>query len=191
MIIGYNLLREDHRFKGVEKDNLLAVETLVRAGCERIYVDFSLKQEKRQLIKVLSLLKTNDTLIVPRSKILGESKSSFLQRIEILQQKGVHLQSLEENYLFPSSFSLLDWLNLSLKLFPDEDLGENFQPISLPKKNDKIGRHPLPREQQELIRLLRLVRIGQKKINVTKICKLAGICRPTFYNLFPAHKKSA
>ena len=191
MIIGYNLLREDHRFKGVERDNLLAVETLVRAGCERIYLDFSRKQEKRQLIKVLSLLEANDTLIVPRSKILGESKSSFLQRIEILQQKGVHLQSLEENYLFPSSFSLLDWLNLSLKLFPDEEFSSNSQPVSLPKKNDKTGRHPLPKEQQELIRLLRLVRIGQKKINVTKICKLAGICRPTFYNLFPANKKSA
>ena len=191
MIIGYNLLRQDHRFRRAKQNNFLAVETLLKAGCEQIYVDFYENQQKSQLIKALSLLETDDILIVPRSKILGGSKSSFLQRIEVLKQKGVHLQSLEEDYLFPSSFSLLDWLQLTGKLFPDDEFLSNSQPIPLSKKINKIGRSPLSQEQQELIRLLRLVKIKQKKISVSKICKLAGVCRRTYYNLFPVQSKSA
>ena len=192
MLIGYNLLRKDGRYKGAKTANLLAVEALVTAGCDKIYLDF-IGQEKTQLALVLNRLKTGDILMVPRSQILGESRASFLQTIQTLQRQGVHLQSLEENYLFPSSFSLLDWLELSTQLFPDEELTRsNYQPIPLPQKSPKDGGRPaLPEEQKELIRLLKLVRINQKKINISKICRLASVCRQSYYNLFPPHQKSA
>ena len=200
MLIGYILLRDSYRFQGVEPTNILALEALIRAGCELIYLDFW-DEEKTQLHLLLSELKTNDILIVPRSKILGSSRASFLQRIQLLQYKGVHLQSIEDNYFLPSSLSLSERLNLTTKFFPVAELNRsNCQPITLiprPQTSQKdCGRPPLPKEQKELIRLLRLLRINQlqnhqKPITVLRLCRLARICKQTYYNLFPSSQKSA
>lgn len=196
MLIGYILLRK-YQKTGTEQNALLAIEALVRARCDRIYLDF-LTQKKTQLALVLSSLKAGDILVIPKSKILGESRASFLQIIQILQREGVHLQSIEEDYFLTASSSFVDCFNLATRLFPNEEITlSNCQSFALPQEQKKDGGRPaIPEEKKELIRLLRLLKINQKKINqskitITKICRLASVSRQSYYNIFPRTQKSA
>ena len=187
MRTGYNLLRKSSRSSSVEEANLIAVNTLIQAGCERIYLDFA-PGEKSQLWKALSLLKPGNTLLVPRFQILAKSQSSFLKIIDALKQKSAHLESLEESYLLSSNSQLIECLNLATALFPSEEkYCRCIRPLKKPKIN---GRPHISNEQKELIHLLHLLKINDKKINVTKICQLSGICRATYYNLFPDSNKT-
>ena len=189
MLVGYNLLRRSSHSPTVEEANLIAVNTLVQAGCQVIYLDF-LDGDRRQLKQILSLLEPGYTLLVPRFEILAKSQSSFLQIIETLKKHNSHVQSLEENYLLDSNSPLIECFNLATKFFLAEDRSTSNSKLIPFKREDKgEGRPPTSEEKKELIRLLRSLKINNKKITICQICKMANIGRTTYYNLFPIDKK--
>ncbi len=200
MLIGYELLREDSRPSAVEQLKTEAVEKLHQAGCQRIYLDFQ-KGTNTQLQSAFSDLKAGDILVVLRFDSLGDSKLSFLQNLNLLRVKGVHLQSLEENFLLPSNSMKTQDLIKTLFPFVEPRKKSGSSP-TLPithqqpkiqkkpktKKGKKMGRPiAMPEEKRELIRLLRAC---NQDITITEICKLVNISRPTYHKYFPKRQSS-
>ena len=194
MLIGYELLREDSRPSAVEQLKTEAVEKLHQAGCQRIYLDFQ-KGTNTQLQSAFSDLKAGDILVVLRFNSLGDSKLSFLQNLNLLRVKGVHLQSLEENFLLPSNSMKTEDLIKTLFPFAEPRKKSGSSP-TVPKtqkepktkKGKKMGRPiAMPEEKRELIRLLRAC---NQDITITEICKLVNISRPTYHKYFPKRQSS-
>lgn len=181
MLIGYELLRKDDLLDA-EQSNTEAVKRLEQAGCSQIYLDFD-RENRLQFQEAFESLKTGDILVLIRLDSLGSSRLSFLHQLTLLKEKGVHLQSLNENFLIPSNS--LPTEVLIKKLLSLSQLNKCSSTLEKKRKSKKGRPTALPPEKRELVRLLKKT---NQKISITEICKLAGISRPTYNKYFPKPK---
>ena len=180
MKIGYNLLRKDDLLPDADQSKILPLEDFKQAGCTNFCVDFS-DLDRQQLKKVLSELKSGDTLVIPNFKVLGTSKFDFLQNLNLLKKKGIHLHSLEDDYLFSSHSMNTESLNLVKSLFPAQERAQRTNSTTniLKKTKRKKGRPKgIPPEKIQLINLLKA---EYHDINIAELCRLANISRPSYY----------
>ncbi len=174
--LDFNSFDINHR-KQISQD---AVSQLQKAGCSKIFLDFP-SGNHTELNAAMNSLSCGDILVVIRFNSLGTDRLSFLKNLNILRIKGVHLQSLSENFLLPSN--PLETEDFIKSCFSPQQ----HQPIQYvenqPSSNKKkIGRPSLPMEKIELIRLLQA---NNPRMTITEICNLASISRPTYHKYFP------
>lgn len=172
MLIGYNLLSKS------EQANNLAVTRLKEAGCQTIYTERDV---------AFSSLARGDTLVIPRLKVLAKSRLLFIQTFILLEKKGVHLQSLSENLFFPRNSMVTQSWDLIDQIFPPKKKLK----ASKSSKNEQKeqGRPSTEEDTLKLIKILkkdlRMFKKNPPEPNIAKVCRVAGICRQTYYNYFP------
>lgn len=93
MLIGYARVSTTDQNLHLQKD------TLLKAGCERIYEDeiSGTKDNRPGLNKALEMLRENDTLVVWKLDRLGRSVKSLIELVADLNSKNIHFKSLTDS----------------------------------------------------------------------------------------------
>lgn len=168
MLIGYKSLQQELScFEGnqAKEDALLKLQ---KAGCLKIY--FDIDEQKPQLIEAFNSFNRGDILVLTSSRDLGKNLLFIVQTIQKLKHKGVHLQILDTNSLYPVDNLEGDFLE---SLLPLKTIATSHQ--------KSVGRPPISQDVIQSIILLKTFR----QFTITKLCSLTNISRTTYYNLFP------
>jgi DNA invertase Pin-like site-specific DNA recombinase len=113
-----------------EQNLALQTDALKKAGCEKLFHDqiSGTKTTRPGLDEAFSYLRPGDVLVVWRLDRHGRSLKHLIETVNLLEEKGIGFQSLQESIdtttsghnQWPqsvgansSSISLLPWLNLS------------------------------------------------------------------------------
>jgi len=92
MLVGYA------RVSTADQDVGLQLEALHRAGCKRIFEETAsgAQRDRPQLAAALDFMRDGDSLVVWRLDRLARSLKQLLETVEAFDQRGRHLQSLNE-----------------------------------------------------------------------------------------------
>lgn len=76
----------------------LQTDALQGAGCERTYTDkvSGIKAHKPEFERMLSYLRSGDTIVIWKLDRLGRSTRQLIELVEDLGKKGIHLVSLND-----------------------------------------------------------------------------------------------
>ena len=93
--IGYGRTSTTHQQQGLDAQ----VQELKEAGCEEVFTErFSSTttlDKRHQLRACLSVLRKEDILVVSRLDRLGRSQVEVINRLNDLQQHGIHVKTLD------------------------------------------------------------------------------------------------
>lgn len=93
MLIGYA------RVSTPDQNLELQVESLIKAGCEKIFEDkvSGTRTERPGLTKTLEMLRNGDTLIVWKLDRLGRSVKNLVDLVGALNKQGIQFKSLTDS----------------------------------------------------------------------------------------------
>jgi DNA invertase Pin-like site-specific DNA recombinase len=86
------------RVSTVEQELTLQLDALCAAGCDRIFEDRAsgAKTDRPGLVQALDFVREGDVLVAWKLDRLARSLSHLIETVNLLEQKGVGLQSLTE-----------------------------------------------------------------------------------------------
>ncbi|MGK7913176.1 MAG: recombinase family protein [Synechococcus sp.] len=178
MLIGYARVSTDDQNLNLQQD------ALNKAGCEKIYEDriSGAKAARPGLKQTLEVLREGDVLVVWRLDRLGRSLKDLLQIVEVLDEQGVELQSLQESINTTSSGGKLVFhLFAALAEFERNLIRERTQAgLQAAKARGRKGGRPKalsPAQRQVAVRLY-----AEKQHTISQICQMMGISKPTLYS---------
>ena len=155
-------------------------------GVEKLFMEKASGKdmERPQLNAMLDYVREGDTLIVESLSRLSRSLRDFLNLLEILEQKGVLLQSQKE-FIDTSSPAGRLMVNVmaAINQFDRETmLVRQAEGIVIAKAAGKYrGRKPKNIDMDEFARLYAKVKNGDMTVN--HVCRRLGVSRTTFYRL--------
>lgn len=178
MLIGYARVSTDDQNLNLQQD------ALKKAGCEKIYEDriSGAKAARPGLQQTLEILRAGDVLVVWRLDRLGRSLKDLLQIVEVLENQGIELQSLQESINTTSSGGkLIFHLFAALAEFERNLIRERTQAgLQAARARGRKGGRPKalsPAQRQVAVRLY-----AEKQHTITQICQMMGISKPTLYS---------
>lgn len=178
MLIGYARISTDDQ-------NLdLQLDALKQAGCEKIYSDriSGAKTLRPGLELALEVARTSDVLVVWRLDRLGRSLKDLIEKMEILDKRGIGLSSLQESITTTNnSGKLIFHLFGALAEFERNLIRErtNAGLVAARARGHRGGR---PKALDPAKRQLAVKLYTEKQHTIIEICKLMGISKPTLYN---------
>lgn len=178
MLIGYARISTDDQ-------NLdLQLDALKQAGCEKIYSDriSGAKTLRPGLELALEVARTGDVLVVWRLDRLGRSLKDLIEKMEILDKRGIGLSSLQESITTTNnSGKLIFHLFGALAEFERNLIRErtNAGLVAARARGHRGGR---PKALDPAKRQLAVKLYTEKQHTIIEICKLMGISKPTLYN---------
>ena len=178
MLIGYARISTDDQ-------NLdLQLDALKQAGCEKIYSDriSGAKTFRPGLELALEVARTGDVLVVWRLDRLGRSLKDLIEKMEILDKRGIGLSSLQESITTTNnSGKLIFHLFGALAEFERNLIRErtNAGLVAARARGHRGGR---PKALDPAKRQLAVKLYTEKQHTIIEICKLMGISKPTLYN---------
>lgn len=161
----------------------LQQDALTKAGCGKVFADkvSGTVVARPALTELKNQLRAGDTLVVWRLDRLGRSLRDLIGWAEYLAEKGVALQSLQEdiNTGTPSG-KLTFHLFSALAEFERNLIQERTQAgLFAARARGRKGGRPkrLDKEKRDLaVRLY-----NEKELPIRKICEMMGISKPTLY----------
>jgi DNA invertase Pin-like site-specific DNA recombinase len=101
MKLGYARVSTD------EQETHLQIDALKAAGCDRIYQEKAsgAKADRPELIRLLDTARKGDVVIVWKMDRLGRSLLHLIETVNLLNERGVQLRSLNENLIDTTSAS--------------------------------------------------------------------------------------
>ena len=167
------------------EDQLLdrQIESLKKAGCERIYQEkiSSGKLNRPELSRMLDALRENDIVIVVELTRIGRTVSNLISIVERIHSVGAHLISLSEPWMNTKSAQgeLLFHIFASFAEF-ERDLTRQRIRDGLEvarSRGRKGGRPSLPEEKINMA--LKLYK--SKSMTLSEIVKATGVSKATLY----------
>ncbi len=177
MRIGYARVSSDDQNLDLQKDALKA------AGCERVYEEKESggKADRPELIRVLEMLRSGDTLVVWRLDRLGRSLKHLIATVETLEAAGVGFSSVTESIdTTTSGGKLVFHIFAALAEFERTLIRERTRAgLKAARARGRQGGRPkvLSVEKQRMAQALR----DDPAQSINAICKTLGISRTTFY----------
>ncbi len=188
MRIGYARVSTDDQHLHMQRDALTA------AGCTKIYEDKTsgAKASRPGLELALEVARQDDVLVIWRLDRLGRSLKDLIQTMEMLELRGIGLESLQEAIATTTSGGRLVFhLFAALAEFERHLIRERTQAglIAARARGRRGGR---PKALDPAKRQLALELYAERQHSVEEICRLMGISKPTLYNYIAAeHQHSA
>jgi DNA invertase Pin-like site-specific DNA recombinase len=178
MLLGYARVSINDQNLDLQKDALL------KAGCEKIYVDTMTGEAKNRpgLEQTLQMLREGDTLVVWRLDRLGRSLKHLIELVQELSDRKVGLSSLQESIDTTSpSGKLVFHLFGALAEFERNLIAERTKAgLAAARARGRLGGRPPVLDDKQREALVMLYR--EKKHSVKEICQIMGISRQTLYN---------
>ena len=164
----------------------LQLDTLTKAGCERIFRDtFSgVKADRPGLRDALDHLRTGDTLVVWRLDRLGRSLRHLIETMTALEQRGVGFRSLTESIdTTTSGGKLIFHIFGALAEFERDLIRERTQAgLVAARTRGRAGGRPKVKAFQDARKLAAAQRLyAEGKTSIGTICATFGISKSTFY----------
>jgi DNA invertase Pin-like site-specific DNA recombinase len=178
MLIGYARVSTDDQNLDLQND------ALQQAGCNKIYIDklSGANADRPGLTTALEVLRADDTLVIWRLDRLGRSLKDLIHLVELLEQRGAALKSLQENIDTTTiGGRLVFHLFGALAEFERNLIRERTQAgLSAARARGKMGGRPKMLDQNKRELTLRLHR--ERQHSISEICRLMGISKSTLYN---------
>jgi DNA invertase Pin-like site-specific DNA recombinase len=177
MLIGYARVSTDDQNLNLQHD------ALKQAGCERIFEDHisGVKVERPGLQEAMSYARTGDTLVVWRLDRLSRSLKDLIEKVTLLESKGIGLKSLHEAVdTSSSSGKLIFHIFGALAEFERNLIRERTNAgLKAARARGRKGGRPkaLNKDKQALAVKL----YEEKNHTVNQICTMMAISKPTLY----------
>ena len=186
MLIGYS------RISTVSQNLHLQHDSLVQAGCEKIFSDTisGTVAERPALSKLKEILRKGDTLVVWRLDRLGRSLRDLIDWMTYLEKEGVAFKSLQENIdTSTTTGKLVFHIFASMAEFERNLIQERTNAgLAAARARGRVGGRPkgLSLEKRKLAVKL----YNEKQHPIDTICEMMGISKPTLYSYVKAEQKA-
>jgi DNA invertase Pin-like site-specific DNA recombinase len=180
MLIGYA------RVSTVDQTLALQQDALTKAGCEKICTDTASGSvaERPGLAEALNFARSGDTLVVWRLDRLGRSLRHLIDTVATLDERGMHLRSLQEQLdTSTSGGKLVFHVFGALVEFERDLIRERTQAgLTAARARGKVGGRPRVKalNTPEKVQMAKALH-GDKRYPLSAICRTLGVSRTTFY----------
>jgi DNA invertase Pin-like site-specific DNA recombinase len=177
MLIGYARVSTIEQILSLQKDALL------KAGCEKIFEDTisGATASRPGLTEALAFARSNDVICVWRLDRIGRSLKNLIELVNLLEEKGIGLQSLQESInTTTSSGKLIFHVFGALAEFERNLIQERTSAgLAAARARGRQGGRPKALEPGK--RKLAVDLYNKKEYPINEICKMMGISKPTLY----------
>jgi len=172
-----------------QEQNLdLQIDALKKAGCKKIYkeqVSGSAKAHRPELEKLLEHLRSGDIIVVWKLDRLGRSLKNLIDLVNVFNEKGVGLKSLNDPIDTTSAQGKLVFnIFASLAEFEREVIRERTMAgLAAARARGRKGGRPkgLSKEAQKTAMACETL-YKEKNHTVKEMCEQLGISKRTFYS---------
>lgn len=180
MLIGYA------RVSTIDQTLALQQDALTKAGCEKIFTDTASGSlaERPGLAEAIKFSRSGDTVVVWRLDRLGRSLRHLIDTVATLDERGIHLRSLQEQLdTSTSGGKLVFHVFGALAEFERDLIRERTEAgLTAARARGKVGGRP----RAEALNTPEKVRVAKalhadKHNSVTDICRTLRVSRTTFY----------
>lgn len=175
------------RVSTLDQDNCIQVDTLNKAGCDRIWQEkasATSRNNREELDNLLSFLREGDSLLITRIDRLARSMKDLQDIVHDLKSRGIHLQATEQpiDTSTAAGKAFLDMLGVFAEFETNLRKERQLEGIAKAKAAGKYkGKAPL--SEQKKNQVIELFRNGAKQ---TEIVTTVGIGRTSVHNILKA-----
>ena len=146
------------------------------------------KKNRPELDKLMSCLKTGDTVIVESLSRLGRSTKNLIELVEVFQEKGVHLVSLKEaiDTSTPSGKLLFTLMSAISQFERDTIVERTREGLNAARSRGHVGGRPKTKSEK-IAQALRLY--ATREYTLKEIECLTGVKKSTLYRYMKSHVK--
>lgn len=177
MKIGYARVSTD------EQNLALQTDALEKAGCEKVFQDqvSGAKPKRPGLDEAFSYLRPGDVLVVWRLDRLGRSLKHLIETVNLLEEKGIGFQSLQESIdATTSGGKLIFHIFGALAEFERNLIQERTRAgLAAARTRGRKGGRPKSLDEKKREWLYRLY--DEKQHPIQEICELIGVSKSTLY----------
>lgn len=185
MLIGYA------RVSTIFQKEDLQHDALHQAGCEKIFTDkiSGTVSERPALSKLKEVLRRGDALVIWRLDRLGRSLKDLIEWMNYLEQEGIALKSLQENIdTSTATGKLIFHIFASMAEFERNLIQERTMAgLSAARARGRVGGRP--KKMNESKRKLAVKLYLEKQHDVSTICEMMSITKPTLYSYIREEQK--
>lgn len=180
MLIGYA------RVSTIDQTLALQQDALTSAGCEKIFTDTASGSlaDRPGLADALTFARRGDTLVVWRLDRLGRSLRHLIDTVATLDERGIHLRSLQEQLdTSTSGGKLVFHVFGALAEFERDLIRERTQAgLAAARARGKVGGRPRAQalNSPQKVQVVKALH-KDKRNSVADICRTLGVSRTTFY----------
>jgi len=177
MLVGYA------RVSTQDQNLALQDDALQKAECEKIFTDKAggTKAHRPGLIKAIDYMRPGDTLVVWKLDRLGRSLKQLIETVNLLNDRGIGLRSIQENINTTSTGGkLIFHIFAALAEFERDVIRERTKAgLAAARARGRLGGRPRVMEKKKIDLARSLYREG--KHTVEEICDMINVSRATFY----------
>lgn len=171
------------RVSTVEQNLSLQTDALEKAGCKKVFHDqmSGAKTTRPGLDEAFSYLRSGDVLVVWRLDRLGRSLKHLIETVNLLEEKGIGFQSLQESIdTTTSGGKLIFHIFGALAEFERNLIRERTQAgLAAARVRGRKGGRPKSLDKKKREWLYRLY--DEKQHPIQEICELVGVSKSTLY----------
>ncbi|WP_413509375.1 recombinase family protein [Carnobacterium maltaromaticum] len=144
------------------------------------------KENREELNKALKTLEKGDTLLIYNLSRLGRSSKQLVTIMTELNQKGIHLKSVQESIDTSTASGRLFYTMLAaIAEFEAENISQRTKD-ALAQTNKKLGRPAItPRKEHQILNLY-----DNRNLSLNQIAKKCSVSEKTIYNIAKKNGKT-
>ena len=167
-----------------EQNLSLQMDALEKADCGKIFHDqiSGAKTQRPGLDEALAYLREGDVLVVWRLDRLGRSLKHLIELVNVLEERGIGFQSLQESIdTTTSGGRLIFHIFGALAEFERGLIQERtYAGLAAARARGRTGGRPKALDAKKTALLYRLY--DEKKHSIQEICELVGVSKSTLYS---------
>ena len=167
-----------------EQNLSLQMDALEKADCGKIFHDqiSGAKTQRPGLDEALAYLREGDVLVVWRLDRLGRSLKHLIELVNVLEERGIGFQSLQESIdTTTSGGRLIFHIFGALAEFERGLIQERtYAGLVAARARGRTGGRPKSLNAKKTALLYRLY--DEKKHSIQEICELVGVSKSTLYS---------
>ncbi len=171
------------RVSTYEQNLDLQTDALEKAGCGQVFQDqiSGAKTKRPGFDEALSYLRSGDVLVVWRLDRLGRSLKHLIETVNLLEEKGIGFQSLQESIdTTTSGGKLIFHIFGALAEFERNLIRDRTQAgLAAARARGRKGGRPKSLDVKKQAWLYRLY--DEKQHSIQGICELVGVSKSTLY----------
>jgi len=172
------------RISTTEQNLSLQMDALEKAGCEMLFHDqiSGAKTLRPGLDEALTHLRKGDVLVVWRLDRLGRSLKHLIELVNVLEERRIGFQSLQESIdTTTSGGKLIFHIFGALAEFERNLIQERtYAGLAAARARGRTGGRPKSLDVKKTALLYRLY--DEKKHSIREICELVGVSKSTLYS---------
>lgn len=167
-------------------------KALKDAGCEKVFFEkvTGTKRERPQLIKMLDMLRKEDTVIIKDLTRLSRSTKDLIELVELFEEKGINLKSLNESWLDTTTpqGKLMFTMFSGLAQFERDLISERTKEglVIARSKGKQLGRKGIDKSQLDYAFYL----IDSGKMNIKEASEEISVSRMTLHRYLKNRKET-